>query len=371
MQVGSYSADEMLTIVHNGTSYTYADVPEVVYRNVKLLVDKNATGKIIKLLTPYKIDKSLITRRNLTTMKPPITREKDYEWSAEVANFFGVPRTFDAWVLTYPKEVIALAKAKRRIIGVSSAVPATINNRADLEKDWDDLLVSLELKNKESTMKDEQIGKAIDFLVEEDPLFSNPMVFDDKWLDKHIEGTWKRNSDGKIDVVGNVNISGVNGLEKLPYSFGKVSNDFMSFRNSLTTLEGVPEEVGRHFNCQSNQIISLDYAPQRVGHDYSCSNNLLSKLHNIPDIIKGSFSCGNCQLSTLEGAPKEVEDNFNCTMNGLENLEGGPQSVGNFYFCRGNPLTSLTGAPKRLGNSFTSDLFSDKDYRDYAKENYE
>lgn len=168
MQIGSYSADEMLTIVHNGTPYTYAGVPEDVYKNVKLLIDKNAPGKIIKLLTPYKIDKSLITRRNLTTMKPPIARGKDYEWSPEVADFYGVPRTFDAWVLTYPKELIALAKEKKRIIGVSSIVPATINNKAELEKDWDNLLVSLGLKNKESTMKDEQIEKAIDIVIDEE-----------------------------------------------------------------------------------------------------------------------------------------------------------------------------------------------------------
>ena len=46
-----------------------------------------------------------------------------------------------------------------------------------------------------------KIDKAITLLLsEEEPLFSNPMVFDDEWLDKHVQGTWIKNWDSTVLV---------------------------------------------------------------------------------------------------------------------------------------------------------------------------
>jgi hypothetical protein len=54
---------------------------------------------------------------------------------------------------------------------------------------------------------------------------------------------WTVNSDGLIDVDGNVTISGRR-LKELPLKFGRVSGNFDCRDNKLTTLEGAPKEVG-------------------------------------------------------------------------------------------------------------------------------
>jgi len=157
-----------------------------------------------------------------------------------------------------------------------------------------------------------KVDKAIDVLLSEDePLFSNPLVFDDKWLTAHVitvqgdpTATWTRREDGKIDVDGSLNFNH-RGIDEIPFDFGIVTGDFSCARNDLRSLKGSPEKVGRWFNCTSNQ------------------------------------------LTTLEGGPKEVGGRFRC---------------------EGNPLTSLKGAPEKVGNAFISNKFTDKEYRDYVKE---
>ena len=73
-----------------------------------------------------------------------------------------------------------------------------------------------------------------------------------------------------------------------------IKNDFScSNCNSLTSLEGAPQEVGRDFFCSNcTSLTSLNGAPQKVG---------------------GDFSCSYCtSLTSLEGAPKEIGGDFNC-----------------------------------------------------------
>ena len=57
----------------------------------------------------------------------------------------------------------------------------------------------------------------------------------------------------------------VNG--KLPFKFGRVDKDFDCREcTSLTSLEGVPQEVGRNFSCSDcPSLTSLEGAPKKIG----------------------------------------------------------------------------------------------------------
>ena len=85
------------------------------------------------------------------------------------------------------------------------------------------------------------------------------------------------NSDGSIDVDGDVNILG-HGLYKLPLKFGKVYGSFYCQFNKLTSLEGSPNYVGGDFLFFRNNITSLEGSPDFVGGDYSCSSNKITTL---------------------------------------------------------------------------------------------
>ena len=113
------------------------------------------------------------------------------------------------------------------------------------------------------------------------------------------------NSDGSIDVNGNVYLCG-NNLTRLPLKFNKVSGYFSCSQNKLTSLEGSPKEVGYDFYCSINK------------------------------------------LTSLEGCPKEIGSNFNCSYNQLTTLEGGPTKVGGGFFCYDNPLPKIILRSKYL-----------------------
>lgn len=171
----------------------------------------------------------------------------------------------------------------------------------------------------------DKVSKAIDFLVEEDPLFTNPITFNDEWLDSYTK-YWTRRLDGKIDVEGTVRLADL-GLDKIPYDFGKVTGSFWCGNNQLTSLEGSPEHV------------------------------------------KGNFACYDNQLTSLTGAPKKVEGGFNCGKNQLTSLKGAPVYIGSSLYCYDNAyLDSLEGAPQHIGGNFYSEKFTDDEYRAYVKE---
>ena len=98
------------------------------------------------------------------------------------------------------------------------------------------------------------------------------------------------NSDGTIDVVGDINLSNRR-LTKLPLKFRSVTGDFYCDNNQLTSLEGAPQSVGGSFYCHDNQLTTLEGAPKSVG---------------------GNFYCNDNQLTSLEGAPLSIGDSFYC-----------------------------------------------------------
>ena len=66
------------------------------------------------------------------------------------------------------------------------------------------------------------------------------------------------NSDGTIDVNGDVRIFKKGGSKVIPLRFGKVTGYFMCDNNKLTSLEGCPKEVGGDFHCSDNKLRRIE-----------------------------------------------------------------------------------------------------------------
>jgi hypothetical protein len=96
------------------------------------------------------------------------------------------------------------------------------------------------------------------------------------------------NSDGSVDVDGDVNLS-YKGLIEIPLKFGKVSRGFYCQDNSLNGLEGAPREVGGDFICDGNRLTTLEGAPIEVSGNFFCGYNKLITLEGAPRLIGGNF----------------------------------------------------------------------------------
>jgi len=156
------------------------------------------------------------------------------------------------------------------------------------------------------------------------------------------------NSDGTIDVDGNINLIS-KGLTKLPLKFGKVSGYFNCYNNNITSLKGSPKSVGGNFHCGGNSLISLKFCTQSVGGGFYCFSNYLTTLEGCPQSVSGYFSCYDNKLTTLEFCPSSV-GGFNCSRNNLISLDFCPQSAGVFNF-DGNQLKDLYGFPEFFDGS--------------------
>ena len=113
------------------------------------------------------------------------------------------------------------------------------------------------------------------------------------------------NSDGSIDVDGDVDLSRKN-IDKLPLKFGKVTGHFDCYDNQLTSLEGCPREVGGHFYCSYNKLTSLEGSPNRVGGGFYCYENQLVDVKGFPLIIGGGIGIkGNPVEEIFKLFPKD------------------------------------------------------------------
>lgn len=102
-----------------------------------------------------------------------------------------------------------------------------------------------------------------------------------------------------IDIDGDVDLSS-NELNKLPFTFGKVTGNFNCGNNNLIKLTGSPREVGGDFDCSCNSLDSLEGAPDEVGGDFDCSVNNLTSLQGSPAEVGGNFICSYNELNELD-----------------------------------------------------------------------
>ncbi len=121
-----------------------------------------------------------------------------------------------------------------------------------------------------------------------------------KWLNKlkyevHEDGSvsidgdvhFRYNEQGRLDVSDNI---GKYIVSRLPFNFQKVTGDFMC-PNLLISLTGSPRHVGGSFTSgpDNQSISSLEGAPDYVGKDFWCMSTLLKSLEGAPEVIKGFF----------------------------------------------------------------------------------
>ena len=112
-----------------------------------------------------------------------------------------------------------------------------------------------------------------------------------------ITGTYEL-VDGLVNVTGDVRL--IKLVDVLPCKFGIVTGDFNCSINKLTSLSGVPKEVGGSFNCSINNLTNLTGSPKIVGGPFNCSYNNLTNLTGSPKIVGGSFVCDKHLHSTEE-----------------------------------------------------------------------
>ena len=69
-----------------------------------------------------------------------------------------------------------------------------------------------------------------------------------KLLNEWISGTYVIDADGFVNVNGDVKVTNFYKYQD-QIKFGVVSGDFRCSYSKLTTLKGVPQEVGGDFSC--------------------------------------------------------------------------------------------------------------------------
>jgi len=102
------------------------------------------------------------------------------------------------------------------------------------------------------------------------------------------------NSDGTIDVDGDVDLSD-KGLTKLPLTFNRVIGDFScSYNNRLTSLEGSPKHIDGYFSCSyNNRLTSLEGSPKHIDGYFSCYSNKLINLDHLPEVSGDIYMVNN------------------------------------------------------------------------------
>jgi len=106
------------------------------------------------------------------------------------------------------------------------------------------------------------------------------------------------NSDGTVDVDGNVNIFNF-GLTKLPLKFGKVSGYFNCSVNKLILLEGCPQSVGGYFECSINRLTTLKGCPQSVGGTFYLEDNELKDLYGFSEFFDREVYYGGNKFTEI------------------------------------------------------------------------
>ncbi|MFK2821582.1 hypothetical protein [Arcobacter sp. YIC-80] len=166
----------------------------------------------------------------------------------------------------------------------------------------------------------------------------------ESWLEEHSIENYTISEDLYITVHGSVNLNEKIKEKTLPVKFKLVNGYFDISNNSLESLEGCPEKVGKDFNCSKNELDSLLGAPIRVG-DFDCSHNKLTSLSYCPKEVIGFFNCSNNQLTSIKGSPRTIKGYFRCEYNKIESLKGGPKYIDAYFDCSHNYIKELNGGP--------------------------
>jgi hypothetical protein len=92
--------------------------------------------------------------------------------------------------------------------------------------------------------------------------------------------------NGIVNCEGNISVKKI--ITKLPATFGEVKGTFNCMKNSLTTLLGSPKVAGS-FYAYRNNLQDLIGSPVTVAEVYSVTINPLTSLEGLPKEIGGEL----------------------------------------------------------------------------------
>lgn len=113
-----------------------------------------------------------------------------------------------------------------------------------------------------------------------------------KWLDKCVNGVWRLNEDGVIDVKGSVYINNTL-IAKFPVLFGNVDGIFMCRCPNLSSVEGFPTHAKQYIfdKCLFPAHYYLGAIEQGIDIENYLAKNIL-------------------QLQVSDDEVKQIEHNF-------------------------------------------------------------
>ncbi len=117
---------------------------------------------------------------------------------------------------------------------------------------------------------------------------------------------YKINSDGTVDVDGDVDLSH-EGLTELPVKFGKINGHFDCCRNKLTSLKGSPTNINGDFFCYNNNLSSFEGGPTFIGSNFWCDNNQINSFKGFPSYIGDNFDCNGNPIFTIWKLFRDVD----------------------------------------------------------------
>ena len=119
--------------------------------------------------------------------------------------------------------------------------------------------------------------------------------------------TWKVDIYGYVIVNGSFDCSQMQLSNFLGIRFGTVKGYFDCSQNNLTSLEGAPTTVLGEFNCTSNRLTNLKGAPKTVGWGFLCeNNNNLTSLEGVPYEIGTKIMNGDFRYPAKLGTAAQV-----------------------------------------------------------------
>ena len=151
------------------------------------------------------------------------------------------------------------------------------------------------------------------------------------------------NSDGSIDVNGDVDLKGIKFFEDSP----SVRAIRLSSKLNNWTLKEIPikfRNISGSFDIRYNEITSLENGPERVGDKYYISNNKIQSLNGCPKEV-GRFLGGHNEYSTLEGGPDICRGDYNVSSCNLISLKGVASKIHGYLGFGSNKIYTLDHFP--------------------------
>jgi len=170
----------------------------------------------------------------------------------------------------------------------------------------------------------------------------------EEWLDWVCSTDWQLGEDGKVNVLGDVDLAkgqgrGQGSTHLRVVDLGEGGTRQINFRGVKFGI------VSGTFDCTRMMLQDLEGCPHTVGVDFLCGDNHMRNLKGGPRIVKGHYDTNDCLLETLEGGPEEVGGTFVLDHNILKDLRGLSPTLGGWLHINNNKLVSLEGLGKCRG----------------------